>query len=172
MTDVPHAVAVLTDGFNRVRSGVVELTENLSDDEVTYRVDDQANSIGWLVWHLTRVQDDHVADAASSEQAWPGWRQRFDLPFEEHSTGYGQDPSDAGLVQVSGRLLADYHADVHSRTQAYLEPLTASELDRVVDERWDPPVTVAVRLVSVLEDCLQHLGQGAYVRGLAMRRRH
>jgi len=47
-----------------------------------------------------------------------------------------------------------------------LEGVTGTELDRIVDRRWDPPVTVGVRLVSVADDCLQHAGQAAYARGL------
>ena len=38
--------------------------------------------------------------------------------------------------------------------------------DRVVDRTWDPPVTLGVRLVSILDDDTQHAGQAAYVRGL------
>ena len=47
--------------------------------------------------------------------------------------------------------------------------VTDADLDRVVDERWDPPVTLAVRLVSVLADGLEHAGQAAYIRGVAER---
>ena len=51
-------------------------------------------------------------------------------------------------------------------TVAYLATVAPEDLDRVVDERWDPPVTLGVRLVSVLSDDLQHAGQAAYARGL------
>jgi hypothetical protein len=44
--------------------------------------------------------------------------------------------------------------------------VTPADLDRVVDKRWDPPVTLGVRLVSVVDDDAQHVGQAAYVRGL------
>ena len=47
--------------------------------------------------------------------------------------------------------------------------LTDADLPRVVDERWDPPVTLGVRLVSVISDCLQHAGQAAFVRGILLR---
>ena len=131
---------------------------------------DGANTRGWLLWHLTRVQDDHVAGLAGVGQAWPDWRERFGLPFSDWETGYGQSPEEVAAVRVSGELLAGYHADVHALTLDYLQSITADELARVVDTHWDPPVTTAVRLVSVLGDVLQHLGQAAYVRGLAERR--
>ena len=104
-------------------------------------------------------------------KVWPRWREGFDLPFRDYATGYGQSPEEVGAVRVNGVRLAGYHADVHEATQRYLEGLTPAELARVVDPNWDPPVTAAVRLVSVIGDALQHLGQAGYVRGLAERSR-
>ncbi len=54
-----------------------------------------------------------------------------------------------------------------SPTSSGLQP---ADLDVVVDERWDPPVTLGVRLVSVVNEVNQHVGQAAYVRGLLERR--
>lgn len=165
-----HAKKILVDAFERVRGLVVDLTDGLTEDIATYRPDPGANSIAWLIWHATRVQDDHVADLAQVEQVWPQWRERFGLPFGKWATGYGQGPEEVAAVHVSGELLGQYHRAVHEFTLRYIEDLTAEELDRVVDTRWNPPVTAAVRLVSVIGDTLQHLGQAAYVRGLAKRR--
>ena len=165
-----HAKQILVDAFERVRGLVVDLTYGLSDEVATYRPDPGANSIAWLIWHATRVQDDHVADLAQREQVWPQWRDEFELPFGKWATGYGQGPKEVAAVQVSGDLLGRYHHAVHQFTLSYVDGLTAEELDRVVDTRWDPPVTAAVRLVSVIGDTMQHLGQAAYVRGLATRR--
>ena len=162
---------LLVDSFNRIRDLVEELTDGLTEDDSTFRPVPEANTAGWLLWHLTRVQDDHLAGLAAVEQAWPRWRDRFGLPFSDWATGYGQSPDEVAEVRVSGELLAGYHADVHALTLKYLQPITAEELARVVDTRWDPPVTASVRLVSVLGDVLQHLGQTAYVRGLAERPR-
>ena len=76
-------------------------------------------------------------------------------------------PQEVASVSVSGDLLSGYHQAVHELTLRYVDGITAAELDRIVDTRWDPPVTAAVRLVSVIGDTMQHLGQAAYVRGLA-----
>ena len=168
MSDNP-ARDLLVDSFTRIRDLVVELTDGLTEDESTFRPAPEANTPGWLLWHLTRVQDDHIAGLAGIQQAWPSWRHRFGLPFGDWVTGYGQGPDEVAAVRVSGDLLAGYHADVHDLTLRYVEPIDAGELARVVDTNWDPPVTAAVRLVSVLGDVLQHLGQAAYVRGLAER---
>lgn len=84
-------------------------------------------------------------------------------------TGYGQSADDVAAVRVEAGLLAGYYDAVHERTLGYLSGLTDAELDRIVDESWDPPVTLGVRLASVLSDDLQHAGQASYVRGLARR---
>lgn len=164
---------LLLDAFGRIRELVEDITADLSDDVAVYRPDPDANSISWLIWHLTRVQDDHIAGLADTEQQYTanGWIDQFSLPFAASDIGYGQNSDDVAKVTAGGALLAAYHADVHAATQRYIESLTADELQRVVDPNWDPPVTAAVRLVSVEGDCLQHLGQAAYVKGMAERSR-
>ncbi len=125
------------------------------------------NPIVWLLWHTARVQDDHVAGLAGTDQAWVGWEARFGLPLDTADIGYGHTSEQVDSVRVDDLdLLVDYHRAVHALTLDYLARVDADELDRVVDEQWDPPVTAGVRLVSVIGDCLQHLGQAAYVKGL------
>ncbi|MFI9006103.1 DUF664 domain-containing protein [Actinosynnema sp. NPDC053489] len=166
------AVDVLLDGYGRVGESVERVLDGLSPDQLTYRVDGEANPIAWLVWHLTRVQDDHVAEVAGTEQVWTadGWADRFDLPLPVGDTGYGHGSDQVAAVTAPADLLLGYHRAVHERTRGYLRGLTAADLTRVVDESWDPPVTLAVRLLSVIEDDLQHVGQAGYVRGLVLRR--
>ena len=170
MSDIDLSTALLSDSFDRVRDLVASVCDGLDVDRATFRVDPDANTVAWLVWHLSRVQDDHVAGLSGETQAWETWRDRFDLPFDDDATGYGQSSDDVAAVRVDGELLAGYHADVDALTRRYLDGLDAAKLERVVDERWDPPVTAAVRLVSVLGDCLQHLGQASFVLGVADRR--
>ena len=159
---------VLIDHFQRVADGVPELLEGLSEDDLAWRPAPAANSIAWLVWHLLRVQDDHVAEVAAREQVWTAQRfaGRFGLPFDDAATGWGQTSEEVGQVRVGADLLVEYAAAVHAQSVDYLSGLTEADLDRIVDERWDPPVTLGVRLVSVADDDSQHLGQAAYLRGL------
>ena len=162
------ATDVLLDGFDRVEQAVAQLLDGLSTDALAQRVGGTANSIAWLVWHLTRVQDDHVADLAGTDQVWVtgGWAERFGLSLPVEDTGYGHDTAQVAAVVAPADMLLGYHRAVHERTASYLRELKATDLSTVVDESWDPPVTRAVRLVSVLEDDLQHAGQAAFVRGL------
>ena len=159
---------LLTDALGRTAGGAVSLLDGLTEDDLARRPAPNANSIAWLVWHLTRIQDDHVADVAGSQQVWTeqGYADRFGLPFPDGDTGFGHTPDQVAQVQAPAGLLLDYLRAVHARSVEYLAALKAVDLDRIVDERWDPPVTLGVRLVSVVDDCAQHLGQASYVKGL------
>ncbi|MFD9094476.1 DUF664 domain-containing protein [Streptomyces collinus] len=164
-----HAKDILIDGFGRIREEVHAALDGLGPDELRSRPVPDANSVAWLVWHLTRVQDDHVAGAFDLDQVWlsQGWDKRFGLDLPRDDTGYGHSPAKVAKVRVdSADLLTGYHDAVHEQTLGALRTLAAKDLERVVDERWDPPVTLGVRLVSVLSDDLQHVGQAAYLRGL------
>jgi hypothetical protein len=166
-----YAASVILDAFERVRDEVEDVLDGADDEIVRWRADAEANTIAWLVWHLSRVQDDHLAKAFGRRQVWheEGWSERFGLPFDADETGYGQSPEEVGLVTSSTELLSGYHASVAARTAELVSGVTDGDLGRIVDDRWDPPVTLAVRLVSVIADDLQHVGQAAYVRGLAQR---
>ena len=162
---------LLTDAFGRVRETVHEVVEGLTGDQLAARLDRDANSIAWLCWHLTRVQDDHVAGAFDVPQLWPAFAERFGLPFRTRDIGYGHTSAQVAEVRVSsGKLLTDYQDAVHAQAVALVSGVTDADLSRVVDEAWDPPVTLSVRLVSVISDCLQHGGQAAFVRGILLRR--
>jgi uncharacterized damage-inducible protein DinB len=167
---------LLTEAFGRIRQVVHEAVDGLTPGQLAYRPEPGANSIAWLVWHLTRIQDDHIADVAGTGQVWTAgasgstWADRFGLPFGATATGYGHGPEAVAAVQVkSGELLTAYYDAVHQETLNYVQGLTESDLDRVVDKAWDPPVTLGVRLVSVISDDLQHAGQAVYLRGIIER---
>jgi hypothetical protein len=164
---------LLIDAFGRIREVVHDVVDGLALDDLAARPDKGANSIGWLVWHLTRIQDDHIADAAGIDQVWTSddWSDRFDLPFSRGATGYGHSPGDvAKVADIPAVLLTGYHDAVHDQTVEYLGTLKVADLARVIDDSWTPPVTLGVRLVSVIADDLQHAGQAAFIRGSLRRR--
>jgi uncharacterized damage-inducible protein DinB len=160
---------LLRDNFDRIRELYVDIAGDLTSDDAHHRPEGTGNSIAWLLWHTARVQDDHVAGLAGNRQAWhDGWVEAFALPLDVDDIGYGHTTEQVDAVRIEDLgPLVEYHQAVHQLTLAYVGGVDADELDRVVDRRWDPPVTAGVRLVSVVGDCLQHLGQAAYVKGLS-----
>lgn len=160
---------LLRDAFTRLIEHVDEITDTLTDEQAGWQPSPGANSIGWLIWHSARVQDVQLAPIAGVEQVWThgGWVDRFGLELPRNDTGYGHGPDEVVKVQAPVDLLAGYYHAVHKLTLEYVAGVTAEDLARIVDRRWDPPVTASARLVSIIDDCAQHLGQAAYVLGIA-----
>jgi uncharacterized damage-inducible protein DinB len=165
-----HIRDPLIDAFGRIDEEMRQCLGGLNAEQLAFRPREQANSIAWLAWHLTRVQDDHMSDLAGRPQAWisDGWHERFGRPADAHDTGFGASADEVAEIRPeSADALRDYFAAVHQRSLEYLQQLEPGDLDRELDEpQWNPPVTTGVRLVSVISDCLQHVGQMAYIRGL------
>ncbi|MGO4441902.1 mycothiol transferase [Mycobacterium sp. 2YAF39] len=167
-SDATAVRALLRDSFTRLIEHVEGLTDGLTDEVAFFRPTANANSISWLIWHSARQHDLQLAGIAGTEQVWfsDGWVDRFGLDLPRDAMGYGDGPDEVDKVRASADLLAGYYFAVHKATLEYLASVTPEELDRVVDDNWDPPVTAGVRLVSIVDDSAQHLGQAAYVRGI------
>lgn len=160
---------LLLDLYGRIPPLADQAVEGLDPDRLTEPPSPGANTIAWLIWHVARVQDEHVAELLGEDQLWLSgdWAPRFGLTPDTSNTGYGHSVEEMAAVRPeSAEVLLDYIHAASARTSSMLEQLSPEELDRVVDERWDPPVTLGVRLVSIADDSLQHVGQAGYVRGL------
>jgi len=161
---------LLLELFGRIPPLVSDASEGLDADQLVERPVDDANTIGWLLWHLARVQDDHIADILGEEQTWVGgdWASRFGLEPDPSNTGYGHSADEVLSVRPDGpAAITGYLDAVQQRTETMLRSIAPEDLDRVIDDNWDPPVTLGVRLVSIADDSLQHVGQAAYVKSLA-----
>jgi hypothetical protein len=171
-SEVMDTAALLQEIYARVPPLAANAVDGLDAAQLSWAPSTESNSVGWLVWHLTRVQDHHIAEVLGSDQLWVRgeWAARVGLEPDPTNTGYGHTPAEVSSVRPeNAEVLLDYLRAVDARTSDYLKGLGPSDLERVVDRRWTPPVTLGVRLVSVADDCLQHVGQAAYVRGLLLR---
>jgi len=161
--------ALLLETYGRVPPLARQAVEGLDVAHLCEPPAAGANPIAWLVWHTARVQDHHISELIDAEQLWVSsdWARRFGLEADPHNTGYGHTPDDIAKVRPErADALLDYLDATHQRATSFIETIDDAALDRIVDRRWDPPVTLGVRLVSVADDSLQHVGQAAYVRGL------
>jgi hypothetical protein len=164
---------LLADLFGRVDEHIAEILHGLDPTLLDEPPEEGSNPIGWLLWHLTRVADTHVAEILETEQLWvaDGWAGRFGRDPDPLDMGFGHTAEQvAAFRSGSTSLLIDYWAAVWERTRGVLASTTPEELDRIVDRRWDPPVSLGVRLVSIADDAIQHAGQAAYVKGVLQRR--
>ncbi|MFD8961773.1 DinB family protein [Streptomyces anulatus] len=167
-----NTAGMLAEAFDRVGETVHAAVEGLTPDDLNARVDAGVNSISWLIWHLTRVQDDHIADAAGTGQIWltEGWADRFGLPFDATATGYGHSSAEVAAVRVdSAEPLLGYFDAVHERTLDFVAGLEGHALDRIVDQGWSPPVTLGVRMIRVIDEEIKKAGKEDLVRGMLER---
>jgi hypothetical protein len=164
-----QASDVLTDAVERIRDGVADTADGLDADALAYRPAPDANSVGWLLWHLTRVEDAHIAEFLDADQLYVegGHAAALGLAEDPSDTGYGHSSEQVAAVRIEDpAALIAYHRAVADRSLDLLGRLAPDDLDRVVDESWDPPVTAGVRWLSIVEDCFMHLGQAQYAAGL------
>lgn len=160
---------LLLELYGRIGPLARQAVEGLTGDQLQRSPEPGANNIGWLVWHLSRVQDHHVGEILDTEQIWVGgdWARHFGLEPDPSNIGYGHGPDEMAAVRPDGpQPLLDYLHAVEDRTREMLAELAPGDLSRIVDRRWDPPVSLGVRLVSIADDSLQHVGQACYLRGL------
>lgn len=172
-SDTDLVKTLLLDGFGRIDEGVRAVVDGLEPDDLRWRPDADANPLGWLVWHLSRQQDAQLAHLGEVKPVWSsgGWREKFGLPYSPNAHGYGMTSAEVGKFAVPDpALLTGYQSATRDAAERIVEALTAEDYNRVIDESWDPPVTVVVRVYSVLEDAAKHLGQAEYLRGLIDRR--
>ena len=163
---------LLLDALGRVRETAQWVLDDTPEELLATPPAPGTNTVAWLVWHLTRGLDEQVADAFGNDPVWEagGWRERMALPLPADAHGYGMTFDEVLLVQASAEHLGGYLDATFAAADEALRPVTDADLDRVVDDGWDPPVTLAVRLVSVVSDCTQHVGQAAYASGILSRR--
>ena len=161
---------LLLDGYGRIAEALEEALGGLTQDDLNQQPHPDCNSMGWLAWHLTRVQDDHIADLIGEKQLWlsEGWHSRLNRASDPKDIGFGHTSEDiAAFKSPDADTILGYHHAVLDRTGRYISSLSATDLDRELNEPWFQPLpTVGVRLISVLADDLQHIGQIAYARGL------
>lgn len=162
---------LLLDLLSRVREHAHAALDSTPEDRLAQPPAEGTNTVAWLVWHLTRGLDEQAAEVLGYPAVWEaeGWRERMDLSLPAGAHGYGMGYDEVLRVQPSGEHLRGYLDAASVPAAAALRSVTDDDLDRVVDDRYDPPVTLAVRLVSILDDCIQHAGQAAYASGILAR---
>jgi hypothetical protein len=156
--------ALLLETYGRVPALARRAVDGVDPTRLVESPAPGTNHIAWLVWHIARGQDAQIADLMGADQLWTtgDWAGRFGLEPDPHNHGYGHTPDEVAAVRPeSPGVLLDYLDAVCERTNGFLATLAPGDLDRVVDRRWDPPVTLGVRLVSIVDDCVQHAGQAA-----------
>lgn len=163
------AIELLKDLANRPSEVAARLKDRVRDEMLNAHPGEHDNSVAWLLWHTAREIDEQVSALSGQETVWvsQNFDEQFGLDLEPHELGFGQSAERARSIVVDDAGLLFEHLDaVVAAEQDYIDTLGPADLDDIIDEQWDPPVSQGARLVSVTEDALQHLGQATYVTGM------
>ena len=157
---------ILLDAFTRVHDSLHRTLGDITAEEL---VKEPHPSIGWLAWRISRVMDSNVARLSGREQLWigEGWAARFGMVPgpEDYARSAQHTREQVKAFRAAAQPLLDYHDAAYERMTSYLDSMSADELARGLDEpQYDPRPTVAVRLVSVLENAMTNEGQISYLK--------
>lgn len=162
---------LITDLFVRISQELEQVLEGLTVDELNKKPAPDGNSVGWLAWHLTRSHDRNTSELLAEEQLWTKdkWHARFDRAPDPADTGFGHSSEDiAAFRSPDSKTLLQYHLAVLELVKGYISgTLSETDLEREVESPTLGNIaTVRARLVGIISEGLQHVGQAAYVRGL------
>ncbi len=157
---------VLLDAFTRVNDSLHRTLSDLTAEEL---IRDPHPPLGWLAWRISRVMDSNVSRLSGREQLWigDGWAARFGMAPEPADFGRSATHTreQVRAFRASAELLLAYQDVAYARMKVYLSTLTAEDLARELNEpQYQPLPTVAVRLVSVLENAMTNQGQISYLK--------
>ncbi|MBI2851765.1 MAG: DinB family protein [Chloroflexi bacterium] len=157
-------------GYESVAELLAVILRGLSVADLNVQPHPDCNSIGWTVWHLTRLPDDVSSSLLGEDQLWTagGWHKKFKMPADPMDSGYGHTPEQVRAFRSPGvKVQMAYHNAVLERMRRYIKSLQLSDLSRTSDLPWsNPNPTLGQILQDVLSDCWLHTGEASYIRGL------
>ena len=144
--------AIVIDALGRIQNAIRRVLDGMTPDQLSYRPAENANSIAWVIWHLTRVQDHHISDMGGLEQLWAsdGWHNKFGMEADVRNTGTGHTSADVARIRPGAETLQAYYDAVYERTKTVLGSLTPEDMDRELDEPQYSP------LPTILQSCTFH----------------
>ena len=160
---------VLREAASRPATEAKALIDTLPIGALNAHAGGHTNSIAWLLWHAGRQMDAQLAQLNGESQVWhsQGFDARFNLGELGYTVGYGHTTEQARAVVVEdAALLVEYLGATTAALSEYIAGLSEADLDDVIDTSWTPHVTRGVRLVSMIDDAAQHVGQAAYAAGI------
>lgn len=160
-----NTIDILTDLSQRPLQAATALPR-LSADQLNDHLGGHPNSVAWLLWHSGREIDVQLSALTGAPEQWEDFRERFGLGEIGETFGYGHSPEQAAEIRVDDQqLLVDYLTATLNAFTEYVSTLSEAALDDIIDENWTPPVTRGVRLVSIIDDAIQHVAQAAFIAG-------
>lgn len=159
----------ILDTLDRMKNAVAAAVDGLSSQELTWRPGEEANSIGFTLWHQLRCEDAFVRGMIQGKpQVWVSekWYEKLGLPENPQDVGYGYAAEQVAAFPVPELTdLLEYAEATRAQTVGYLKAMKAESLDKVIETPFGE-LTIGQVFAILLCEITQHIGQIAYLRGL------
>lgn len=161
--------AFILDMLGHMKQSLTGAVDGLSQEEIEWQPGREANSIGFILWHMARAEDSGIQDWLQQKpQIWTleKWYQKLNLSENPEDSGYGYTAEQLAAFPVPElKDLLGYSDAVRSRTIDYLQSITPDEFDKVVKTPLGE-FTAGQILSLFMVELTQHIGHIAYLRGL------
>lgn len=157
----------IADALEKETGFLMAALDGLSPAEMAWQPAPDANSIGWMLWHMVRVEDMWIQFFAQFQpELWEsaGWHEKFGLPTRDNGFGHTADQVN-NFPPLDWPEFLRYRTAVRAATLAYLNTLTPADLATVPRER-RPEMSLGAMFRQIIGELYQHTGQIAYLRGL------
>ncbi len=166
-----NLTAFIEESLTKQQESLLQEVQDLTPTELAWRAGPKANPIGWMLWHMVRVEDMWIQFFAQKKpELWEsqGWHKKFNLPTRD--TGFGHTPEQVATFPVLNlKELLAYSDAVRASTLDYLRNLSP-EAFAVIPREKRPEMSMGSIYRQIIGELYQHLGQIAYLKGLVRAR--
>ena len=158
----------IEDAFNTEHEYLMDAIGDLTPDELMWKAGSEANHIGWILWHMIRVEDMWFQFFIQRHtEIWErdGWNEKFGLPTRDNGFEHTQEQVNNFPAYELQEML-DYGAAVRAETLSYLKSVTPDQMD-IVPRDARPEMSVGRIFRQVIGEVYQHQGHIAYIKGLS-----
>lgn len=153
--------------LERSKGGLTRVTNTLTQEELGWRPASGCNSIGIILFHIARSEDSFIQSRLQdSPQVWESekWFDKLGMDKDEAGSHYTVEQVNEFTVPDMEKLVA-YQDAVRETTLAYLDTLSADDLDRKVTMPFGD-FNVAGILALTVSHAAGHAGEMSYLRGM------
>ena len=157
----------ITDALEKENGFLLDALDGLTSDELAWQPAPDANSIGWILWHMVRVEDMWIHFFAQFQtELWEteGWHEKFGLPTRDNGFGHTAEQVN-NFPSIDLAQFLEYRASVRASTLVYLNTLSPDDMETVPRER-RPEMSLGAMFRQIIGEMYQHVGHIAYLRGL------
>lgn len=140
--------------------------DGLTQKEAAWSLGEECNSIIFILWHTSRVEDffvNRVIQRQLELYETEGWLEKLGTPAKGSGWEYTGEQLQAWPVPKL-EIVRGYADSVREKTLAFVRSVTAEQLSEVPRPERSPD-SIGATLTRIITEIALHTGQIAYLRG-------